>query len=91
MHPWDQVILLELAIMLVLKFDCLVALRVATLVLRCIAAVVVVWSLPRFCVPVCCKIHQYVCMYAQHGGRGAKVRLYVMKSIQCFVLPYVCM
>ena len=39
-----------------------------------------------FCLPVACKIHQYECMSVQHGGRGPKVRLYVMKSIKCFVL-----
>ena len=44
-----------------------------------------------FCLSVCCKMHQYEGMYAKHGGRGPKVRLYVMKSIKCFVLLYVCM
>ena len=44
-----------------------------------------------FCLPVACKIHQHERMSAQHGGRGPKVRLYVMKSIKCFVLLYVCM
>ena len=45
----------------------------------------------EFCLPVCCKIHYYECMYAQHGGRGPEERLYVVKSIKCFVVPYECM
>ena len=44
-----------------------------------------------FCLTVCCKIHQYECIYAKHNGKGQKIRLYVMKSIKSFVLLYVCM